>query len=669
MFRTKKSETSDFSSPLITTKRFQVIPTIMAANRTSHGHPDVRASSTPYRRRKQRRTLSCARCRASKLQCNRQIPCATCARRGLEGSCTYASVQYSPANAGQPAGEVPRPLCSPAVSTETPAHPGLTDHIRQQGDTGVNDEPTLHDCEVLLRRPQSSTHVQTPGSKRKLLPSADISVKRLQQDLPPKDCCDYLVTKFFAHISPLFDVVHGSTFQRQYTQYTQAPANTTLSWLALLFVVCSSAVNTVETDDPAMTAIRGSSPNTTSFSHKLLSSAFTCLSEDQFFFHHDLNTLEALLLAIYVICHSEGVERGWVLLGTALNIAVALRCNINPGQAGLVDSERKRRCWAGILMLHTYQGIIYRDVDMSFLLNNNPTMRAEMNNYSYPNEIAPALPNESQRMSLMQFKIRLFTLSTRICSHIWNSEHSREDRLNHFDNAIAYEQQQWDLTFLVDGAPSVLDTVSYAHWCVLQTYAHQLYLLMHRPFHRSRSQGYRAESREICLRSSMALMNLHKQLSEAPRLQNYRWLVNGMTSFNAFQAAVALASCLLDEAHTTDRERYQVAFDAGVARMELLQASSPVCAKTVPVLKSLQYVLVLRIVWQFSFANLERSHLAEHLETSRTVGSDTDPFEQWIEQVDLLGADSAEWVSNAHIQTMRSKRFPVVELTVEADGA
>ena len=86
----------------------------------------------------------------------------------------------------------------------------------------------------------------------------------------------------------------------------------------------------------------------------------------------------------------------------------------------------------------------------------------------------------------------------------------------------------------------------------------------------------------------MSLMDLHRQLCEVPRLRNYRWLANGMTSFNAFQGAVALASCLLDQPETTQQDRYMQAFGATIDRIGDLQASSPVCARTYPVLRTLQ---------------------------------------------------------------------------------
>ena len=601
------------------------------------------------RTRKPRKTFSCDPCRTSKLQCDREIPCAKCIRRGTEASCTYRSTRRDASSDTTPVQGVSVP--SRSTTLERPNRnsftPTLPPHDIPNGEV---DEPTLRSCESLLQRPEYPMQGNTTSSISGLLhlsSSSSIAAASLVEDLPPREFCDYLVTAFFTHISPLFDVVHGPTFQKQYAQFMQDPTAVHLSWLALLYVICASALNTVEDNDPALTSFRATQKDchqvdTLSLSRKLLDTAFTCLSQDRFFFNHDLSTLEALLLAVYVICHSEGVERGWVLLGTALNIGIALRCNTISKRGSVGDSERHRRCWAGILMLHTYQGIVFRDIDMSYLLNIDFSIREETDNMNFGDRRSTPLPKGPEFASLMQYKLRLFALSSRICNHTWDLEQTCDDQIEVFNAAIAAEQQQWDANYLINGAPSILGTASYAHWCILQTYAHQLYLLVHRPFYRSRSNSFRTQSRNIYLESSMSLMDLHRQLCEVPRLRNYRWLAKGMTSFNAFQGAVALASCLLDQHNDVQQIRYKNTFDATVARFENLQALSPVCAKTYPVLRNLQYVFPHLLYFE---ANGHRSHLAEHIESTESAPVAVDPFEQWIEQVNLLETGSQDWVS------------------------
>lgn len=584
------------------------------------------------------------------------MPCANCVRRGHGNTCTYESDCRVSTDARRPGELASGQLQIPStdVTSDSRIERGLPPP-EERNDTNQSTLH-LHSCEDLLQRPlqreEASIHGRTPNTTPGtfgLPSSSSVPLTQILENIPSRECCDYLITKFFAHVSPLFDVVHGPTFQRQYMEYLQAPTRVNLSWLALLFVICASALHTVENNDPVLARIEGRQNDnhpldTLSWSRKLSASAFTCLAQDQFLFHHDLNTLEAILLSVYVICHSESVERGWVLLGVALNIGIALRCNREASKAGGIEEERRWRCWMGILMLHTYQGIVFRDIDMSFLLNTRSTVQPFQDHRGPNGDLVRSALDTMGRVPIMQYKLRLFELTSRICSHDWRDVRLQEDQLITFHTAIAREQQRWDQNFLVDGAPSVLDTASYAHWCVLQTYAHQLYLFIHQPFSRSRASCFRPESRAIYLKSSMSLLDLHQQLYETPRLRHYRWLLNGMTSFNAFQGAVAMASCLLDRPEMTERSECESALGRIIARMETLKESSLVCARVCPVLQDLWFVLN-STYYHVLNANSQRVHLAEHIEGPGPSENETDSFEQWIEQNDLPGADPSEWVS------------------------
>jgi hypothetical protein len=146
----------------------------------------------------------------------------------------------------------------------------------------------------------------------------NISQKELLAILPPTNCCDYLITEYFMRLSPLFHILHGPTFQKQYNAFRNCPSKADLSWLALLFAVCSATINTLEPAD----GIHGEILNCISGPHNVKklayhyrTAAMICLSQDHFLIRHSLSTLEALLLLIYTVSNNEGAERAWTLLG------------------------------------------------------------------------------------------------------------------------------------------------------------------------------------------------------------------------------------------------------------------------------------------------------------------------------------------------------------------
>lgn len=136
--------------------------------------------------------------------------------------------------------------------------------------------------------------------------------------LPPIHVSDYLVTQYFDRLSSFFHVLHGPTFQKQYQAFHDNPSGAELSWLALLFLICSITVNTMEDNDPVLTEIATKMPrahDTASVSYQYRTMAMICLCRDNFMVRHSLSTLEALLLLAYTITHNEGVDRSWALLG------------------------------------------------------------------------------------------------------------------------------------------------------------------------------------------------------------------------------------------------------------------------------------------------------------------------------------------------------------------
>lgn len=256
---------------------------------------------------------------------------------------------------------------------------------------------------------------------------------------------------------------------------------------------------------------------------------------------------------------------------------------------GWIEFERRRRCWADILMLHTYQAILFRDVNVTALSEMEPKMPADVNDSDIQDDVILQPSSQPKQMPVIMFKLRLFEISSRVCDHLSSDSKMDEDRLCSFDSLIAEEHAKWDAKFLLDGQPSVLDIPSYAYWCILQQYAHRLYLLLHKAFCRPQSGKQPSfESQLKCVSSGTALLEIHRQFVELPRLRNYRWYVYGMTSFCAFHGAVALASCLLMEPVSLDASPYRAAFSAAVTRFNALRERSPICAKAYPILNHLQ---------------------------------------------------------------------------------
>jgi hypothetical protein len=641
----------------------------------------------PRQRRRTRISYSCEPCRLSKLRCDRRRPCTSCLRRNKGDNCHYSA---SPARhhgifaaSGNLTTENTLQHVTPAyTSSEAPG----AEESGSAVDARHDHRPDDIDCSLqsrwdsILQRPVDTTprvphdppHGLSSMGGFPFFPRMSSSLEQTIAALPTKPVCEYLITNYFQHISPFFHILHGPTFQKQYKAYLDDPSATDNAWLALLFLICSIAVNLFDVDDPTFIYLR-STLNTewkvADVSLYYRQTAMNCLCQDEFLVRFNLGTLEALLLLVYSISHNEGVEQSWTLLGKnppfpkinirpdtetgiTLNIAIALKCNRQdfPSETNCIEIERRRRCWSGVLLLHTYQAISFKDVDILPITNIETALPADVNDSDIlADRILPASSKPTQ-MSSVRFKISLHQLSARICKAVSANETMSTTRLALFEGEIANEQRRWDSTFLLDGCPSLLETSSYAQWCLLQVYANQLYLILHRQFCRAGSNTPGAStqaSRSRCIVAGAALLDIHRQLWESPRLRHIRWFMDGMTSFCAFHGAVALATCLLGwEAEVNQQQTYRSTFDAAVLRFQQLQQRSQVCKKAFPVLLQLQSVGASQLV-SSSHLHLCRSMLAPSIfEWSNMEGpSFGASLNDWIDSLQWTDTNLIDWVS------------------------
>ncbi|KAI0459706.1 hypothetical protein F5B21DRAFT_253407 [Xylaria acuta] len=624
-------------------------------------------------RRRPRKPISCEPCRHSKLRCDRQKPCLSCVRRKCANSCVYEQPPRASRPREPPAPTEPESRPEPASA---PCQPGMEHSAaggtqaatvaqglaviaatpKERGPDPANAAPpdlrerhvlTHERWEEVLQRPMNpnepSAFAPDDSASRSAgvcfpFPSEpQLGTSDLLAMIPSASSCDFLISRFFMYMAQFFPILHGPTFQKEYAAFVANPSAVDFSWLAVLFMLLSLGLHTLDYDDAVPVDIK---PNTFPLqdsskpTQRYREAAMMCLWKAQFLTRYRLSTLQALLFIVYEICHDEGVERGWTLLGVALNVSIALHCNDESAPPGLarIEIERRRRCWAGLLSLYAYQMVSYPGVDMLFLTNVTATMPADVNDADIQEDSISQPSRRLTQMSIMIFKIRLFQLSSRICRHLKGPNKFDEKTRDLFDAEIAAEQRQWDATFLVDGddeLPSLLDFSSFAHW-TLQFHGHHLYLLIHQPFCRPRSNStcFRQQSRAKCITSGAALLQLHQRFWEIPRLRPCRWTLHGLHSFYTVHGAVALASCLLEEeSHISGSLQYRDAFITAVDRIGKLQQRSPICMKAYPILSQLQTLLFPE---QYKWPNPANPTFLE-------------TFDTWADNLQWLNPDTVDW--------------------------
>lgn len=396
--------------------------------------------------------------------------------------------------------------------------------------------------------------------------------------------------------------MHDPTFHAQYAEFRQNPAEASLSFLALLFVILSIAVNALDEGHPLLEDLgreSSATANIKSLAGRYRSTAMKCLSADQFLWQHTLHTTQALVLLIYAISHAQGPS--WALLGTTLNISIAIGLHVEPAHLNLapVLSEERRRCWAGLMMLYTIQNTCLGNIAPQKIVAtvNLPTdiddeQLVEQGSQSFAE--GGMAGNTPTKMSYILYKFRLYQIAADVCM----SAQGNPDPNNNIilDRNITIEEEEHSARF---SGHQDLPIYHLAHHFILKNYTNHLRLILHRPYlqhdpgtsNRGAISGDTIlQSRRSCRRSAMKILDNHKQLYEIDVFRPYRWYIYGVGSFHTFLAASTLIVLLTtppNDDPSLDYSTLLAAVQDCLVRFEKMAARSDICAKAAPILRRL----------------------------------------------------------------------------------
>ncbi|KAM5350909.1 hypothetical protein ACJ41O_003632 [Fusarium nematophilum] len=425
------------------------------------------------------------------------------------------------------------------------------------------------------------------------------TIAELLELLPPTSHCDELKQTFFAVFAPLFHILHDPTFETDYRRFQSDPDKASLAWLALLFVILSISVTSLPEDSPLLRELgrRNSAlENMSLLSSRYRAAAMKCLEADHYLWRHNLYTLQAMVLLIYGINHTHG--QSWALLGAARNIALSLGCHVDPAafQMDRIRVEERRRCWAGLNMLHTIQNTTLGNLDSTQTTSDaQPPLDVNDDELVAGIEV-PASRSEPTQMSYLLLKFDLYGLCSRICTEVFGSSHAPSyDVIQDLDSEISALQEVLNYKYLFDTALPMHHAVQLN---ILFGYSHQLTLLLHRPILRQQDTRYTKDSilssQRKCIESSQALLGIHRTLYKDPAFRPYQWYNRGLGSFHAFHAAVCLAHiCISSGVDDSTKAALSCELQESLTVFEQIAKTgmSAICRKATPVLKKLLYVI------------------------------------------------------------------------------
>jgi hypothetical protein len=370
--------------------------------------------------------------------------------------------------------------------------------------------------------------------------------------LPPFRHCDELLTIFLDVFSPLFHILHDGTFQSNYAKFKQDPRKAPTSFIGLIFVALGLAVTAIDKESPILSDLgreASTAESARSLAAKYRQVAMKCLAADNFMWQHNLHTLQCLILLIYAINHAQGPA--WALLGTTLNIAIAIGCHIDPALFHLhpVEVQERRRAWAGLMMLYTIQNTclgnlaplqVENNVRLPADVEDDDIVSGSFHEAVHGSEPPPGWNNRPTKMSYILCKFRLYSLASEICALSTRGTTPCPGKIHALDDQLQTELQAQAERF---GEQLDLPTYHQAHSFILNNYTNHLVLLLHRicllkP--EGLEDGSLTTSYKKCEQAALAILSNYETLNLRHDFKLYRWYIYGLGSFHAFLAISTL---------------------------------------------------------------------------------------------------------------------------------
>lgn len=240
-------------------------------------------------------------------------------------------------------------------------------------------------------------------------------------------------------------------------------------------------------------------------------------------------------------------------------------------------------------MLYTIQSIMMDNPNPTFRTSSSVKLPADVNDQDITLlEIQDPLPGPTQ-ISYLLFKFSLYDLTSQICRETFSSSEPSRSVIQNLDQQICLAQETWDSRYISDSTFETLPTHHAVHLHILHAYAHQLFLLLHRPFFARSILGLEIpnESQIRCIASAEALLDIHKTLSTTPDFRPYMWYANGLGSFHAFHAAAVLAVALLMPIYRPQYRKFRGVLEETLGRFEKMAERSRICEKAAKIVRVL----------------------------------------------------------------------------------
>lgn len=608
-----------------------------------------------------RQLRACTECRKRKLKCDRQQPCASCARRNEAASCIYETTTQDVqsererrvraearlAHLEQLVQELSNPreeLLQQAgtVSSNNVAYRNGEDYV---ANGSLYNGPThwsamLEDIEELrttITEFEDFSNVEDDldvdeedGISFLFGAMKPLSFQQvLSTFLPSRQDADRMVAAYFRAKAVAAPFLHTAQFSRLYRLFWDSPSTASPLWTSILFSVFYVATRTLL---PKPATNTGNNRGVNLFAL----AAAQCLAIGAYY-RPQRFAVEASVLFVQSIClaQSDIPPAVGMLFGTITRLATMMGYHRDPdsfsGAMSPFEKEIRRRTWSLCMqldMLISFQLGLPSNIQFSTWDARPPTNLLDSDFDEETIQLPPARP-ESEPTELLFYiaKHRLMSVFEKIIRHTLSATDRPTDELKAIDQelrdtyaALPAVFQPRPMTDSIVDSPSVIVT----RLCVYLIYQ-KCRCVLHR---RYVTQG-RQESVQTCHDSASDLvkrfLNIYQEFEPGGQLETERWFMTSITWHDFLLGCTTLCLTVCSNKHHASGSAGGTTIDV-VGSLKLLQNTRAVF-ETHPT-KSRDTRKVLRLV-EAALLKFGSQNLPGAQDVASTLLQEAPPSSEW----------------------------------------
>ncbi|KAF7563908.1 hypothetical protein G7046_g215 [Stylonectria norvegica] len=414
-----------------------------------------------------------------------------------------------------------------------------------QEQNSMTDSPTTGSEWTMAEEPQGEIDLVFGSAEH-------LNLQHILAALPTRQVCDGLVSHYFRSKFTIFPILHPAKFQQEYELFWEAPSETPIIWIGLLFAVISLAATfqqfTIIGGGPAQLVPSGKALSKRT-EQCLVLGKYATASE------HSIEALMVHLQSCYLRAKDSDVNL-WLLLGVIIPLATRMGYHRDPSKLtgsklSPFDGEMRRRVWVSIYQVDTVASFQMGLPSMISSENCDTELprNLEYSDFSPETTVLPQSRPATERTTILYTisKAPVLSMFKTIVAHTqslasppYKMTMALDGKARDVYSAVPAALKYKPLRVAVIDGPGIIMNRITIEVLYLKSLVvlHRQYVTMHRQDPRYDPSRWAAMNAALSMLERQA--ELHEATQSGGQLHHERWMVSALTTTDFILAAMVI---------------------------------------------------------------------------------------------------------------------------------